>query len=244
MRGIDPRDFALLPFGGAGPLHAAEVAAELGMTTVVVPPFPGNFSALGLLIAGLRRDFVKTRVSRTAETAVEDVRFQLSQLAEEGNKALDTAGAGIMQRHCAGSLDMRYAGQSFELSVPCPLDVADMKTIEQRFAEVYNARYGGTTKAQVEIVSYRVAAYGIFEKPVLPAPENSGGSLEAAQLASVHVIFGGVNVPARVYVRELLPPGIMLDGPALIEESGSSTVVPPGWSAALEPSGCLVLRQK
>src|SRR5580704_16806598 len=88
MRGLDPRDFALLPFGGAGALHAAEVADELGMQTVVVPPLPGNFSALGFLLADSRRDFVKTQLSRTAETSAEDVRLRFKDLVALGEKEL------------------------------------------------------------------------------------------------------------------------------------------------------------
>jgi N-methylhydantoinase A len=244
MRGIDPRDFALLPFGGAGPLHAADVADELGMKTVIVPPFPGNFSALGLLIADLRRDYVRTRLSRTADTSIEDVRSQLNQLAEAGESELAEAGIEPARRHYAASLDMRYAGQSFELPVPCPADVKDMKTIERGFAEIYAARYGATTKAPVEIVSYRVAAFGISEKPVLPVPRASDGSISSAQRATAEIIFGGKCLPAPVYARDLLPPDASLEGPALIEEDGSSTIIPPGWSAAVEQSGCLVLRRK
>ena len=123
MRGIDPRDFALLPFGGAGPLHAAAVADELGMRTVVVPPLPGNFSALGLLIADVRRDFVRTRVSATAKTSVEDVRSALRDLVRDGEAELTSAGFAADRQRFAASLDMRYAGQSFELSVPVALDV-------------------------------------------------------------------------------------------------------------------------
>ena len=92
MRGIDPRDFALLPFGGAGPLHATAVADELGMRTVVVPPLPGNFSALGLLIADVRRDFVRTRVSGTAKTSIGDVHEVLRELMRDGEAELALAG--------------------------------------------------------------------------------------------------------------------------------------------------------
>jgi N-methylhydantoinase A len=118
MRGIDPRDFALLPFGGAGPLHATAVADELGMRTVVVPPLPGNFSALGLLIADVRRDFVRTRVSATAQTSVEDVRSALRDLVRDGEAELTSAGFSSDRQRFAASLDMRYAGQSF--GCPCP----------------------------------------------------------------------------------------------------------------------------
>jgi N-methylhydantoinase A len=165
-------------------------------------------------------------------------------LAEAGEKELAAAGVELSRRHYAASLDMRYAGQSFELPVPCPIDVSDMPAIERGFAEVYAARYGATTKAPVEIVSYRVAAFGISEKPVLPVPPVSHGSISAAQRATAEVIFGGRRLLAPVYAREVLPPEVSLEGPALIEEDGSSTAVPPGWSAAVEQSGCLVLRRK
>ena len=243
MRGIDPRDFALLPFGGAGPLHAAEVADELGMRTVVVPPLPGNFSALGLLLADSRRDFVKTHLSRTGDATVEDVRLRFGELIATGAKELSGGPSGSSGQQYLASLDMRYSGQSFELSVPCPIDVSDMETIERKFGEVYAARYGSTTKAPIEIVSYRVAVWQIAEKPVLPPPEKNGRSIEKAMAGSTDVIFGGTFHDVPIYQREFLPPEISFQGPALVEEDGSTTVVPPAWSAMLDHVGCLVLRR-
>jgi len=243
MRGIDPRDFALLPFGGAGALHAADVAVELGMTTVLVPPLPGNFSAFGLLVADLRRDLVQTRVVRTDETSVEAVRDQLKVLVEDAQEELADAGYGPDRTRFSASLDMRYSGQSFELSVPVALDVADMAVIEAAFARVYAARYGAPTAARVEIVSYRVAAWGLSEKPVLPPVDPQARALDAARTGMGEVVFGGVAHPTQVLARDLLPPGVSIDGPALIEEAGSTTVVPPGWSVALDAIGCLVMRQ-
>jgi N-methylhydantoinase A len=243
MRGIDPRDFALLPFGGAGSLHAAEVADELGMRTVVVPPLPGNFSALGLLLADSRRDFVKTHLSRTSETSVQDVRQRFKELISAGEKELSGGSAGSQGQQYLASLDMRYSGQSFELSVSCPLDVADMEMIEKKFGEVYTARYGATTKAPIEIVSYRIAIWQISEKPVLSPPESGGRSIETAITGQAAVIFGGISHGVPIYQRELLPPAIRFLGPALVEEDGSSTVVPPGWGATLDHVGCLVLNR-
>jgi N-methylhydantoinase A len=243
MRGIDPRDFALLPFGGGGALHAAEVADELGMRTVVVPPLPGNFSALGLLLADQRRDFVKTQLSRTADTSAEDVRLRFSELVASGKTELAAVSPGSGEYQYLASLDMRYAGQSFELSVPCPIDVSDMATIERNFSEVYAARYGATTKAPVEIVSYRVAIWQRSEKPVLALPERSARSTEAAMVTTTAVIFGGKSYDIPVYQRELLPPEVGIDGPALVEEDGASTVVPPTWRAMLDQAGCLVLQK-
>jgi N-methylhydantoinase A len=243
MRGLDPRDFALLPFGGAGSLHAAEVADELGMRTVIVPPLPGNFSALGLLLADSRRDFVKTDLSRTSETSIEDVRTRFEELISMGEKELGSGPAKANGHQYLASLDMRYSGQSFELSVPCPVDVADMETIERKFSEVYAARYGATTKAPIEIVSYRVAIWQVTEKPVLSQLDGAGRSVESATIGSAAVVFGGASHDVPVYQRELLPPQTTIQGPALVEEDGSSTIVPPGWSLILDQVGCLILNR-
>ena len=149
MRGIDPRDFALFPFGGAGPLHAAGVADELGMRTVVVPPLPGNFSALGLLIADVRRDFVRTRVSATARTGIADVHAVLQELVRVGRVELTSAGFTPGRQHFAASLDMRYSGQSFELSVPIAIDIDNIEKIERAVREIYVARYGAESGATI-----------------------------------------------------------------------------------------------
>lgn len=243
MRGIDPRDFALLPFGGAGPLHAAAVADELGMRTVVVPPLPGNFSALGLLIADVRRDFVRTRVTAAAKTAIEDVRATLRDLVRDGEAELAAAGFATDRQRFAASLDMRYSGQSFELSVPVAVDVAGMEEIKQAFADVYAARYGAATGAAIEIVSYRLAAWGLSDKPQLPAADQAGRSLQAAAIGSRAVVFDGREHEVMIFARERLPLGEAVKGPALIEEGGSTTVVPPAWTAALDPAACLILRR-
>jgi N-methylhydantoinase A len=243
MRGIDARDFALFPFGGAGPLHAAAIAEELGMRTVVVPPLPGNFSALGLLIADVRRDFVRTRVSATATTSVADVQEALRELMRDGEVELAAAGFVPARQRFVASLDMRYAGQSFELSVPVAMDVGSIEQIERAFGEIYAARYGAATGRAIEIVSYRLAAWGLSDKPQLPAIERTGCSLDAAVCATRPVVFGGAERQVAVFDRDRLPPGQPMNGPALIEEGGSTTLVPPGWSAELDAVGCLLMRR-
>ncbi len=169
LRGIDPRDFALLSYGGAGPLQAAAIADELGMRTVVVPPMPGNFSAFGLLVADVRRDLVRTKVATINALSAADVRAMLSGLLEDGEQELQAAGFPPARRRFAATLDMRYPGQSFELSVPVDMDLADTAEIVRAFEKIYEIRYGGTTTAPVEIVSYRIAAWGLSDKPVLPS---------------------------------------------------------------------------
>jgi N-methylhydantoinase A len=243
MRGIDPRDFALLPFGGAGPLHAAAIADELGMRTVVIPPMPGNFSAFGLLVADVRRDFVRTRVALASALSIADVRAQLEELMRDGDDELASAGFPEERRRFAASLDMRYVGQSFELSVPVPLDCPGMSEIEQAFREIYGTRYGAAPEGAAEIVSYRVAAWGLSDKPALPPIDGGGRTLEAARTGMRRAVFDGAALEAQLFERDRLPTGERVPGPALIEESGSSTVVPPGWTAELDAFGCLVLRR-
>jgi N-methylhydantoinase A len=243
MRGIDPRDFALLAFGGAGPLHAAAVAEELGMHTVLVPPLPGNFSALGLLIADVRRDFVRTRISATAKTAIGDVHGNLAALLRAGESELESAGFAPDRRRFAASLDMRYAGQSFELSVPVATDVASIGEIERGFGEVYARRYGATRSAAIEIVNYRLAAWGLSEKPQLPVIDPGTRTLATAEAGMRAVVFDRRERRVKIFDRSRLPVGRIVAGPVLIEEAGSTSVVPPGWNAELNAIGCLILRR-
>ncbi|SJZ30589.1 N-methylhydantoinase A [Enhydrobacter aerosaccus] len=244
LRGIDPRDFALLAYGGAGPLQAAAIADELGMRTVVVPPMPGNFSAFGLLVADVRRDFVRTRVATIDRLDPAEVREMLAGLVALGDEELEAAGFPSDKRRFAATLDMRYSGQSFELSVPVEVDFTDMAKLVTSFETVYRTRYGGTTGAPIEIVSYRVAAWGLADKPGLPPVEACGTTMDGARRGVRPVIFDDVAHVAPIVDRERMPPNLAIDGPAVIEEAGSSTVVPPGWSAERDRVGCLVLRRR
>jgi N-methylhydantoinase A len=244
MRGLDPRDFALLAYGGAGPLHAAAIADELGMDTVLVPPMPGNFSAFGLLIADLRRDFVATRVSPTARTDAATVTAMIAQLIAAANTELAEAGIEPARRRLEASLDMRYLGQAFELSVPVPLEVAQMSLIETAFRKVYADRYGAAVDAPSEIVSYRLIGWGRMDRPELRRIDGTGRSVAAARMGTRPVVFGAAAVEAIVFSRSTLPLETRIPGPAIIEEAGATTLLPPGWSARLEPSGSLILERE
>ena len=240
MRGLDPRDYALLAYGGAGPLHAAEIAEELGMATVLVPPRPGNFSALGLLVADIRRDLVRTKVGTTAATPLEALLGLLGALREEAAAELAAAGVPEPARRYEATLDMRFTGQAFELSVPVPLEPASMAEVE----EAYAARYGAAPQGMAEIVSYRIAAFGATGKPRLPRVEAGGRSMSAARRGTRAVVFAGAARETPVLARDLLPPDQALAGPAIVEEDGSCTVVPPGWAFRLLPQDVLVLERK
>ena len=233
LRGIDPRDFALLSYGGAGPLQAAAIADELGMRTVVVPPMPGNFSAFGLLVADVRRDFVRTRVATVETLSPADVRALFAgsargRRARVGGRGLPAGPAALRRdpRHALRRPVLRTVGAGGRL------DLDDMAKIVKAFEAVYELRYGGTTTAPVEIVSYRIAAWGLSDKPVLPPMDATGRTMAAARPGTRPVIFDGAAHSVPVFDRERMPPGEAVAGPAIIEEAGSSTVVPPGWSIA------------
>ena len=243
MRGHDPRQFALLPYGGAGPLQAVDIAAELDMDTVVIPPLPGTFSALGLLISDARRDYVKTAIVRADATDVDAIKALLDELVAQGEREFDAAGFDPKRRRFAATLDMRYVGQSFELSVPIAFDVSEVALIEKAFEEMYISRYGAVSNMPIEIVSYRVIAWSLSDKPAMPEVRAEGRSAHASFLRSRQIFFNGKQCEVPIYSRDLLPLDVAIEGPMLIEEEGSTTVVPPGWAASAESAGCLVIRR-
>jgi N-methylhydantoinase A len=243
MRGHDPRDFALFAYGGAGPLHAALVADELGCARVLVPPLPGNFSAFGLLVADVRHDYARTRVTPTAELSFAELNAILDEIREQGRRQLAEEGFAPANTRFETRLDMRFVGQAFELSVPLPEDAHSMADIDRAFLAAYERRYSYATAGPAEIVTFRLSAYGIVDKPELPRAGEEG-TIEAAKIGERPVAFGGHFRPTSIYERSLLPVGAEVAGPAIIEETGSTTLVPPGFQAAVDPHGTLVLERR
>jgi N-methylhydantoinase A len=241
MRGHDPRDFALLPFGGAGPLHAALIADELGMRRVVVPPLPGNFSAFGLLLADERRDFVRARILRTADLTLGDLDAILAELREEGRAKLAESSFAEADMRFEASLDMRYVGQAFELSAPLPGKLSSMTEVETAFRRVYERRYTHATEEPTEIVAVRLAAYGRVPKPELRESSQGGA---ATPIGERPVWFDDRFHAAAVYERDGLGRGPVMEGPALIQEAGATTLVPPGSRARVGRVGELILERK
>src|SRR5438132_1382024 len=174
MRGHDPRAFALFAYGGAGPLHAAFIAAELGMSRVVVPPMPGNFSAFGLLVADVRHDEVRTRVTRTAELELAELQRLFGELTARARARLAEDGFAPAAMRVQASLDMRYVGQAFELSVPFEAGLAAMKDVDRAFYTAHEARYAHATAHPVELVSLGLSAYRVGAKPALPRATKDG----------------------------------------------------------------------
>lgn len=240
MRGIDPRDFTLVAFGGAGPLHAAEIARELGIEKVIVPPMPGAFSAYGLLVADRRRDASLTRVMAMEDVSLDDVRAVIEPMREQAERELVDEGFSPERIRFEAFVDMRFRGQAFELTTPLPPVARTIDDLVAAFHALYEQRYAHVDRGAVEAVSFRVAAYGMTDKPQLPEAA-VGGDIDDACTGTRAVHFAGETVDTPVFSRDALAGGGAVAGPAIIEEAGSATVVPPGFRAEAQSSGALVL---
>ncbi len=226
-RGIDPRDLALVAFGGAGPLHAAGIATELGMERVVVPHAAGVLSALGLALAERRRDVVRS-VLLTRETLTrDDVAATVRELGDEGRRDLGEPAAELRATY-----DLRYAGQAFELSVDGPLE-PDPEGLRRSFEEAHQQRYGyRDPDAELELVTVRVAA----ATPGAELPEAE--AVAPARRGTRPARFDGALVDTAV----LGPGAAEVDGPAIFELAGATLVVPPGWRARSDADGVVMER--
>ena len=229
-RGFDPREHTLLAYGGAGPLHAALIARELSMSSVVVPRFPGNFSAVGLLMADAVQENVGTCFV-TLEDAQENVLDQnFEKLMAPCAERLRAAGLDEIQT--LRFADVRYVGQAFELTIPVPETRGWLDSLGGEFHSRYEARYGHCHPDDpLEIVNLRVRVSGMVDKLGWVRVGNPGGGLDDALVERRSVVFGEEIPDCPVYRRDSLPVDVEISGPAVIEEYGSNTLVPPDWAA-------------
>jgi N-methylhydantoinase A len=242
-KGHDPRDFTLLAYGGAGPMHAVFIAEELEIPRVLVPLAPGNFSAWGSLIGDVRRDHVQTRLLPTRGARFADVTDVFARLEREASAALAAEGIVPARVSTIRALGMRYVGQAWELLVRVPDDVDSMDALDEAFHRSHERRYGHRNAGAVEIVNFRLTAVGATAKPGLPPP-GAVGSVAEARRAERPVYFDGGFMVSPVYDRERLAERARLSGPAILEEMGATTVVPPGWSATVGTWGELILERR
>ena len=242
-RGHDPRDFTLLAFGGGGPLHACAVAADIGVSRVVVPPLPGVFSAYGLLAADVRVTAVRSIVAPADAETWARARKLFDALAREGESALGEQGVAKADRSFVRELDLRYVGQSTELSVSAPKSLEDAV---EAFHGRHEQRYGFSARRDpVEIVTARVVAIGTTPKPrLVAAVAPAGRAPEARALRERREVFDGTAfVETPVYGRTYLRPGDAFAGPAVVEQYDATTYVAPGWNARADAFGDLVLER-
>ena len=234
-RGLDVGDFVLVAYGGAGPLHASAVARELGISRVVIPRAPGLFSALGMLFSDLRYDFVRTWFTALETVPFDEVEAVYRALEEEGRAAIAAASVAPEAVTVKRAADMRYVGQEHAVTVDLPTEVfenGDRKAIKAHFDAMHQQRYGTNAPAEsAEIVSLRTTVTGTMRKPAFETVE--AGAIEppaSARSGERPVYFdeAGGFVDTPTYAREALLAGNRIEGPALVEEHASTTVVMPG----------------
>jgi N-methylhydantoinase A len=241
-RGHDPRRFALFGFGGAGPLHAAAVARSLRMPRVLIPMYPGNASALGMLLADLRVDKVWTQAFRSSRVDAELVARQFAGIREAAEAELREEGfVGVPEVHF--SISMRYAGQNYEHQVRVPAETMDETVLRDAFSSfetIHAERYGYAIEGEeIELVAFHVTVSGRRSAPRLVVREESGSYHEPTSRL-VH-FRGSGHLPTAIYRRYALPPGTRLEGPCILEEPGSTTLVEPGMTLEVLPDGQLLI---
>ncbi|MBJ3777104.1 hydantoinase/oxoprolinase family protein [Acuticoccus mangrovi] len=240
-RGHDPRLFTLLPLGGAGPLHSAEIAEELGIDEILVPPYAGNLSAFGLTGANLRYDYAATAIGTFTAAGFAQLVDTAAELVERGREQLMADGFESDAVSAETHIELRYRGQAFEIGVPVTAGDTE-ETMRQRFETLYRTRYGFVRSDKpIEVVTVRVVVQGKVTQPridtldagVMPEPSGSRPTYWRGQWSE-----------SAVYDRDDLSPGCVVEGPAVIEEFSCTTYVPPGWTAGLCKHGNIRMERR
>lgn len=249
-RGLDVRDFPMVTFGGSGSLLACRLMDILSLPAVLVPPNPGNVSAYGLLTVDVRNDYVQTKVARHAEIDLAAVASAVEELTAQARTALAAEGFPPERQVFEVTADLRYFGQAYEVRVPCPsgaVDQAWADAVAGNFHDAHRALYGydfrGNPDQSVEWVNLRVTGVGPLPRPeIREIPSATQDSPSAAAIGNREVFFDEWT-SASLYDRSRLLAGHRIDGPAVIQEFGSTVPVHPGFSATVDPFGNLILRR-
>jgi len=241
-RGYDPHDFALIAFGGAGPLHAMRLAEELEIPVVIIPRYPGNTSALGLVLADVRHDYVATRIQSLDAVSPQTAEATFRELEKQAQLQLTQEGIPRERWRLTRSCDLRYFGQAHELNIPVEgvLQTAgDVKRIETTFHATHRRTYGHAMEGDpIDVVNYRVSAIGL-------SPELAWGKMTHGEQGTYKghrdVYFEGGYHVSSIHERRRLNPGQQIDGPAVIEQVDSTTILSPGDRAQVDPYGNLII---
>jgi N-methylhydantoinase A len=228
-RGRDPRDFTMVAYGGAGPLHAVAIARELGIKTVIIPRHPGHFSAHGMLYAALRYDLVQTLAQPLESLHGEVIEGHFRALEQQGEGQIRATGIAVEGIGSARYMDMRYQRQEHTITVRLPSRLAGHDIhgeIARLFEESYRLRYGHVSKgAGIDVVNLRVVMDGRTPKPPWRKHEGRAGQPVPSRR---EVFFEDDFVECAVWQRDTLPPGFRVSGPAVIEEEASTVILMPG----------------
>jgi N-methylhydantoinase A len=233
MRGHDLRDFMLLAFGGAGPVHAGRMARDLGMAGMIVPLYPGVYSAIGLIMSDVKHDYIQSRMTPIDELTPDDVNAMFGRLeamaADELREDGFAPGSVAIQR----ALDMRYAGQGYEITMPC--GDTDLGALRRAFDDQHKLMFGHNAPEEpVEIVSYRVRGVGKVPPVEMPRFKRTGAMLKDALRETRHARFDGKAIECPVYQRDKLDVGLSVSGPAILDQFDCTTVICPGQLARVD----------
>jgi N-methylhydantoinase A len=248
-KGYDVREFILMAFGGAGPLHACEVAEQLGIRDVLIPPSPGTLCSLGLLMADTKFDLSQTKIMTGSAENLDEINQQFAQLCARGTEMLDREGVPQNRRYYERSIDIRYERQNFEISIPVPegdVTRTGLAEIIEAFHKEHKRSYGYcNNQMPVQFVNFRTSAVGVIDKPDIIEQPLDPVAPKPIPMETRSVLFQGQTeyVPTDVYHRDSLKPGCIMEGPAIVEQMDATLVVPPGWSVLADGLGNLRLRQ-
>ncbi|HEV8617657.1 MAG TPA: hydantoinase/oxoprolinase family protein [Methylomirabilota bacterium] len=244
QRGHDPRDFELMAFGGAGGMHAIPTAEELGISRIVIPRFPGNFSALGVAASDIKHDAVRTHIA-PLDGALPAIHATFAELRARAARQLQEDGFGPAETRFVFSLDLRYLGQAFELNVAVDATTSTVADIVRAFHAKHLQSYGHMNEsASVELVNIRLTAYGVVAKAPPPRYRSPVTSLAEALREERAVYFDDAFVRCPVYDRDRLPESAVLAGAAIVEEFGATTVIFPAWRGRVDEFGNLRLERQ
>jgi N-methylhydantoinase A len=247
QRGHDPRDYTLAAFGGAGPLHAARLARELDMKRILVPRYPGILCAMGLLLTDLRADFAKTRLMVLSPDVLPAMEEAFAGLTTQAQAWLEAESILPASRRLTRTVDLRYQGQNYELSVPLPdgpVTEATLDALVEGFEAAHRRMYGFIAEGEtVQLVTFRIEAAGIVRKARFEPQPEAGPDAEHARIGSREVWMqeAGGFVACPIYAREKLRCGNRIQGPAIVEQMDTTTIVLPGMHAEVDPVLNLIL---
>jgi N-methylhydantoinase A len=248
MRGHDLRDFMLLAFGGAGPVHAARIARDLGMAGLIVPLYPGVYSAIGLIMSDVKHDYVQSKMQPMAELSPDGVNGMFARLEALAAADLTADGFAPVRIKIQRALDMRYAGQGYEITMPCDttaLRDGGLDGLRRQFDQQHKSMFGHMAPEQaVEVVSYRVHGLGLVPPVELPRFKPTGATLADALRATRQARFDGHDIECPVYQRERLDVGLTLRGPAILDQFDCTTVIYGGQTARVDEWKNLIVTQE
>jgi len=236
-RGLDPRDYALVAYGGGGPLHAVAIARELGIPRVVIPPSPSTFSAWGMLATDLRHDLVRTVLEPFERTDAAWAQTRYAEMQHEIASILPGIGAPVMHR----AADLRYLGQEHAVTVQVP-DLTDWTRLRKEFDAAHERAYGYMAPdVEVQLINLRLTVMYPLERPRLPVLDRRGSSAAPFTTRMVYSTKTGDAMAFRVFQRGDLRPGDSINGPAAIEEAGTTTIIDVADTLSVEDHACLMI---